>query len=164
MSKVVGAQLDKIYLDSVEEREFQFGAEYEDEMGRTYVYARYQDLAGGAATAGLYAVGCDSAYDYWDLTCDSNHADGNDADPRGQIQAALTDGTCGFFQTGGRNRLPVTTDGSVNQDDELVVSGAARGVLVTKGSHKTSVGVARASDGAGTTLAAGEVAIRQARA
>ncbi|MHA1949158.1 MAG: hypothetical protein ACW99G_01620 [Candidatus Thorarchaeota archaeon] len=157
--KVTGAQVGKAYKDTVDDREFELGAEYEDESGRVFAFLRYQNLSGGNSVAGLWAVGCDTAYNYYDVTCDSNHADGNDNDPRGQCQAVLEDGECGFFQKNGKSRQVTTTDGNVNQDVPLQVSGAARGILIPATAGTAQVGVSRASDGAGTSLAAGYVAI-----
>lgn len=159
MARVVGADLDRAYEDRIDDQEFQLGAEYEDAPGRTYVFGRYQDLSGADATAGLMAVACDGAYQYWDLTCDSNHGDANEDDPGGQIQAALSDGQCGFFQRTGPNRLTITTDGNVVQGAEVMVSNAARGIAILKTTNRGTIGCSRVADTA-TSLTAGQLALR----
>ena len=152
-SRVVGHDLDKIYTD---EWDFQLGAEVEDEQGRVYVFIRYQDLSSADGEAGLMVVSCDTDYAHYDATCDSDNAEAVESVPFGQLQAALTDGDMGFAQKRGYNRLAGTTGGSVAHSDELAVSGAARGTLLTKVSHQGSVGAALEAD-TGTVLAAGEI-------
>jgi len=152
-SRVVGHIIDKVYTD---ELDFQLGAEVEDEQGRVYVLIRYQNLGGGDGVAGLMVVACDTAYAHFDATCDSENGDAVESIPFGQLQAAPADGEMAFAQKRGYNRLDATTGNAVAHSDELAVSGAVRGILITKASHQGSVGAALDAD-TGTTLAAGEV-------
>jgi hypothetical protein len=162
MARIVGAIITKAYIESPD-NDFRFGDWYEDEMGREYVYARYQNLGGGVSVAGLMAAALDTAYNYWDVSCDTTHADCNHEDPVGQCQAELAHGECGFFQRTGPNRLAATTGGSVTKGDELVISSAARGVVITKAAHSSSIGTARETDDATPELTAGEMALSIAR-
>jgi len=163
MAKIVGAIIDKAYTESPD-NDFRLGDWYEDEMGREYVYARYQELGGGGdSAAGLMAGACDTAYNYWDVSCDTNHADCNHEDPVGQCQAVLADGECGFFQRTGPNRLAATTGGSVTKGDELALTSGARGTVVTKAAHDSSVGTARETDDATPELTAGKMALSISR-
>jgi len=152
-SRVTGHVLTKRYTDLLD---FQLGAEVEDEAGNVYVFIRYQNLGGGNGAAGLFVVACDTAYANYDATADSDHADAVESIVYGQLQAALQDAEMGFAQKRGWNVQAATTGGSVSHSDELAVSGATRGILITKASHQGSVGAAADAD-SGTTLAAGTV-------
>lgn len=158
--RIVGAQITKAYEDRIDDQEFQLGAEYEDDMCRKYVFARYQDLGEGDSIAGRWAVGCDTAYGYWDVTIDSDHVDANENDPRGQCMAVLSDGQCGFFQKSGRNLLVAVTDTTVTQNIQVMIAAQGRGVLTPLTVNRTPVGRSRAAD-TGTALAIGELTIAQ---
>ena len=162
MAKIVGAIITKAYTESPD-NDFRLGDWYEDEMGREYVYCRYQNLGGGDSVAGLMAGKLDTAYNYWDVSCDTTHADCNPEDPAGQCQAVLEDEECGFFQRTGPNRLAATTGGSVTKGDELILTSGARGTVVTKAAHDSSIGTARETDDATPELTAGEMALSIAR-
>jgi len=152
LQRVMGHELDKIYTDK---DEFQLGAECEDEQGNVYVFVEYDALA-AVGVAGLFAVGCDSAYRRFVATCDSTHADAVRNDPKGQLQAALTDGTYGWAQKKGYNRKAIVTDGSAVQGLQLMVSAGTRGVLTALTSNNKPVGTTRLTD-TGTALAIGSV-------
>lgn len=152
-SRVVGHIINKVYTD---EDDFQLGAEVEDEQGRVYVLIKYQNLSGGDGVAGLFVVACDTNYNHFDATCDSEHANAVESIPYGQLQSAPADGEMAFAQKRGWNRLAITTDGNVAHSSEVAVSGAARGVLLPKASHQGSVGAAAVADTA-TALAIGSV-------
>ena len=151
--KVVGQELDVAYTD---ELKYALGAKSEDDQGRKFVFLKYTKLGSLQGVAGLMAVACDSAYNDWEATCDSDNADAVPSIPYGQFQAQLDDDEMGWAQYAGWNRKAVTTDGNVVQGNELIVSSSVRGTLVTKGTHRASAGTAAAAD-SGTTLAAGTV-------
>ncbi|MHA2265107.1 MAG: hypothetical protein ACXAEN_22160 [Candidatus Thorarchaeota archaeon] len=154
IQRVTGAVISKSYKAS--EVDFQLGARYEDDMGRVYQYVQYETLGAAEGVQGQMGVAPDSAYGTGLATCDSNHADAVPAIPMGQFQAQLDDGECGFTQVKGWNRLALPTGAAVSQGDELVASSAAKGVVITKAAHVTSVGAARAAS-SGNSLAAGTV-------
>lgn len=157
MPRIVGHELDKIY--DADDEQFNLGDVVEDGFGRKYVFVQYESLSGSDGAAGLGCCDCDSAYDHWVVTCDSNHADAIPSIPRGQLQAALTNGKQGFSQFAGPSRKAATTDGSVAQGDELMLSSATRGVLTPKNTHRASFGTAKAADST-TTLAAGNMVLQ----
>ena len=154
--RVVGQDLDRAY-SSLDDTEFQLGAEAEDEIGNEYVFLEYERLHGSLeGVEGLFGVGCDSAYDRFHATCDSNNADAVRNDPKGQFQAQLDHGQFGWAQKKGINRKAITTDGSVAQGNQIMVSTGTRGVATPVTTLQKAVGTALEAN-TSTTLAAGTV-------
>jgi len=155
MTEIRDVDLDKVYTD---QREFFLGQEVEIH-GRVYVFVRVQVMAQSEVTPSdaLWAVHLDSAYDHWDVTCDSNHADALCDLPAGQLQAAPSDGEMCFAQKRGFNRKAVTTDGTAAQDEKVAVSSTTPGVLWDQSATDTlAVGTPTEAD-TDTELAAGKI-------
>jgi len=150
--------LDKVYTS----KDFPLGAECEDEQGREYVFCKY-NAGDGADTvvAGYLAVGLDSAYPEFEVTCDLNSATipAIRGRPVGFAQAVFTDGTYGWFQKKGRNRQAILTDQSVAQGELLMAFATTAGEVDTHdASAIASCGVALEDDTV-AALAIGQVYI-----
>jgi len=150
--RVVGHELDKIYTDL---NEFQLGAEAEDLQGNEYVFVEYEALS-AAATEGMLGVGLDSSYRRYVTSADSTDSEAIRNDPKGQYQAALTDGTFGWMQKKGYNRKAIPTDGTVQKDRQIMVSNATRGVATILATNNKPCGSAIEND-VSTSIAAGRV-------
>jgi len=153
MSQIRDADLDKAYTD---QHKFYLGQEVEFENG-VYVFVRYNDLSGSGSSDSLWAVQLDSAYDTFEVSCDSDHADACCNLPMGHLQAEPSDGEYCFAQKRGWNRKAVTTDGAAVQDQNVSVSDSTRGVLEDQqGTENLNVGTP-AEDDDDDELAAGKV-------
>lgn len=148
--------LDMIYDD---DKTFPLMAETEDEQGRVYRYVKYNQGDGSVdGVAGRIVVGLDSAYPDGEVTMDYSSSTINvvPQDIKGALQAALTDGKCGWAQKTGRNRVALLTDSGVSQDDLLMKHATTDGALDTHdGSAAVIVGVALEDD-TGSALSAGQ--------
>jgi len=153
IQRVVGQQLDAAYTD---EGLFQLGAEAEDERGNEYVFLQYEKLGELEGVEGLFGVGCDSEYNVFFSTCDTDDGDAIRNDPKGQFQAQLDHGELGWAQRRGYNRKAITTDGTVTQGVQIMVAGQIRGVATPLTYLQKPVGTARENN-TEFTLAPGTV-------
>jgi len=158
------ANLDKIYTN----REFPLGAITEDEMGREYVFVKYDNDPSSDSTtqdgvAGYLACGLTSSFARYVVTCDFADAAVLLNDPKGFLQAALTDGTYGWAQKTGVNRKAMLTGGGVASGEVIIAlsgtDGAVDGVANPAAATQTICGIALAAD-SGTAQAIGSVDIR----
>ena len=113
--------LDKVYT----KREFDLGARAIDEQGREYVFVKYESdpTADGTAVvgvAGYLAMGLTSGFNSFVVTCDEADVAVVHNWPIGFLQAALTDGTYGWAQYRGKNRVAMLTGGGVAVDEVLI--------------------------------------------
>ena len=157
MQTLVNAEITKIYTDA---DMFNLGQLVEDPMGNTFEFVLYNAGDGAAiATAGHIAVGLDSAYPDGEVTCDVNSATiaAINRDVRGIVMAALTDGSYGFVQKTGRNRIAMLSDGTVAQGNRLTVHATTTGgVKPLALATDPDIGVALEAN-SGTALAVGNV-------
>lgn len=142
---------------------FPLGAKVEDQLGRVYKFIKYNDGDGDVVgVAGQLVVGLDSAFPFEECTMDysSSTVPAIAAKPVGALQAALTNGTFGWVQTWGPNRIAALTDGGVAQGERLMKHATTDGGLDTHDDTAAIVvGIALEAD-TGTALAAGELEYR----
>lgn len=154
MSNIVNADLSKIYA----RMEFQLGQELEI-ADRKFQFVKYNSGAGLVdAVAGQvgYMVSPDTTgHVKYETTMDysSNAAATAITIPMaaaGFYQAALTDGTYGWVQKSGDNRIAMLTDGSVARGDMLTVSSTDGAVipLVSGNPDIPTIATAMAADAA----------------
>ena len=150
-------EVTRIYADA---KMFYLGQLVEDQMGNVFEFVKYNAGDGAVTgTAGHITVGLDSAYPDGEVTADVNSATiaAILQDARGILMAALTDGSYGFIQKEGRNRIAMLSDGSVAQGELLMVHATTTGCVDTHdAAAKTVVGIALEAD-SGTALAVGTV-------
>lgn len=127
------------------------GQLHTDLLGRKFRYIKYDDGSGNiAAIAGGGVSFLDSSL--WVVTGDIS--DASPVQPAGFTQAALTNGQYGWMQTGGKNRVAITTDGGVADGHALVLdSGNDNDVdTMADGEEEQVIGFATEAD-SGTSLA-----------
>ena len=150
--------LDRVY----DKADFPLGAETEDSAGNEFVFCKYNEGDGGdTVVAGYLAVGLDSAYPAYEVTCDldSSTIPALRGVPVGYAQAAFTDGKYGWFQKRGRNLKAILTDGGVTQGQLLMAHASTAGAVDSHdASAIASCGVALEDDSS-TELGIGKVFI-----
>lgn len=156
---VTDFELDTVYTD---DRKFQPGERVRDELKREYVFIKYNEGDGAdTVVAGYLAVGLDSAYENYEVTCDLDSATiyAVNSLPIGFLQAVLTDGDYGWAQYRGYNRQTVTTDEGVTQGQELMPFATTAGIVDSHDdTAKPTVGIALEADTV-AALTAGQVYI-----
>ena len=112
--------------------------------------------------AGQLVVGLDSAYPQEECTMDydSSTVPAIAAKPVGFLQAALTNGTFGWVQTWGKNKVAALTDGGVSQGERLMKHATTDGGLDTHDDTAAIVVGIALEDDTGTALGVGEMDIR----
>lgn len=132
----------KIYTDPV----FPLGICVPD-MADVFMFVRYEADPGASsadvdAVAGQLGLFLDTGFDPYTVGMDYSEIDtlATWGIPAGFLQAALTDGTYGFLQVWGLNRIAALTDGSIAQGDRLMRHATTDG------------GIDTYSDGSGTGL------------
>jgi len=150
----INRDLDKIY----DTQEFPLLAETEkDESGCVFMYIKYNEGDGPVdGVAGYLVIGLDSAYPDGEVTCDysSSTIKAIANNPRGFLQAALTDGKFGWVQIEGPNRKAMLTDEGVSQGDQLMKHATTDGAVDTLAGTAVEVAVALEAD-SGSALAIG---------
>ena len=158
------ADLDRIYTSM----DFPLGAETEDESGREYVFVKYDNDPSSDSTtqdgvAGYLACGLTSSFARFVVTCDFADAAVLLNEPVGFLQAALTDGTYGWAQKSGVNRIAMLTGTGVGSGEVLIAlsgtDGAVDGVANPAAATQTIVGTALAAD-SGTEQSIGTAFIK----
>ena len=157
--------IDPTYFSA--EPEFALGTLGSDDGGKTvFEYVKFNDGDGNtAAVAGHLLVGLDSGYPDGEVTNDNNSSTIKAIlqDPRGFIQAVVTNLYYCWAQCWGRNRQVIITDGSVAQGEILMAHATTTGGVDTHdASAAAEVGVALEDDGttSANQLDAGEVKIK----
>ena len=154
MGAYINADLDKIY----DTQEFPLNAKLAaDELGRVFQYVKYNVGDGDVdGVVGYLCLGLDAAYPDGEVTCDysSTTIPAIANDPRGFLQAALTDEKFGWIQTEGPSRQAMLTDGAVAQDEQLMKHATTDGGVDTLAGTAKCGAVAKEAD-TGTALAAG---------
>ena len=153
MSQIRAYDIEKVYTD---QRKFYLGEEVEFENG-VYIFLLYNDLSGSGCSDALWAVQLDSAYQHYEVSCDSDDADACCDLPMGQPQSEPDDGEYFFAQKKGWNRKAVTTDGTAEQDANVSVTDGARGILVDQENTNTLNVGTPAEDDTDTELGVGTV-------
>ena len=156
--------IDPTYFSA--EPEFPLGTLGTDDGGKTiYEYVRFNDGDGNtAAAAGQLVVGLDSEYPDGEVTNDnnSNTIKAILNDPRGFLQAVVTNLYYCWVQCWGRNVQDITTDNGVGQNERLMPHATTTGGVDTHdAAAKADIGVALEADGTTTStiLDAGQARI-----
>lgn len=131
---------------------FPLGTLGSDNGGKdVFKYGKFNDGDGAtAAVPGHYCVGLDAGYPEGEYTNDPNSSTIAAILQRagGFIQAVVSDGNFGWFQTWGRNRQVIITDGSVAQGEQLMAHATTTGGVDTHdAAAKKVIGVALEADG-----------------
>ncbi len=156
---VVGADLSKVYTIAQDLRKFRHGQKYFDEAGREFIFIKYYEGSGSVAgTAGLFVALADSNKETYEATADLNDTYVLNNMPVGQLQATLADEESGFAQCRGKNRLAVTTDGSVAKNSVCCLTTGDGTIQAWATGQRQSLGIAREDDSS-TALAIGNLYI-----